>query len=152
MLQLGTSDDCIAAAETKLGVVFPNTLREFYRLSNGIEIPPDWRVYSVFNPSNPRKSAINIVHENTTERWSYMSSELICLAGNGTGNQLVLKKSGQTLEEQIYVWDHETNKIRKWSKDLGYLAAAARKRVATTEKLMQKGKRKAEARPKKCEM
>src|SRR5947209_5103494 len=121
MPNLGTNDICITEAATKLGVSFPDALQEFYTLSNGIEIPPDWQVYPVFDASNPRKSANHIVYENTAGRWSYMPQEFICLAGNGTGNQLVLRKSGQTLEDQIYVWDHETNKVRKWSKDLAYL-------------------------------
>lgn len=141
MLHLGANDTVISDAERKLGVAFPAALRDFYRLSNGIEIAPDWQVYAVFDPSNPRKSANHIVHENSAGRWSYMPHDLVCLAGNGTGNQLVLQKSGETLGDQIYVWDHETNKIRKWSKDLGFFVTAAQKRIAQIEKQIQKGKR-----------
>ena len=141
MLHLGADDAVINEAEKKLGVTFPAALREFYRLSNGIEIAPDWQVCAVFDPSNPRKSANHIVHENTAGRWSYMPLDLICLAGNGTGNQLVLQKGGEALESQIYVWDHEANKLRKWSKGLEYLITAAHRRVDKIEKLIQKGKR-----------
>jgi hypothetical protein len=141
MINLGASDAVIREAEQKLGVIFPETLCNFYRLSNGMEVPPDWQVYSVFDPSNPRKSANHIVYENTTGRWSYMPQDLICLAGNGTGNQLVLKKSGQTLDSEIYIWNHETNKVRKWAKDLTFLETAAQKRVAKIEKQIQKAQR-----------
>lgn len=141
MLHLGTTDTAIDEAESKLGVRFPETLRQFYRLSNGIEIPPDWQVYAVFDTENPRKSAIHIVYENTVGRWSDMAGDLICLAGNGTGNQLVLRKNGTVLGEQIYVWNHETNKVKPWTKDLPFLVSSAKKRVEKIEKQIKRNQR-----------
>lgn len=141
MLRLGTTDATIDEAESKLGVRFPETLREFYRLSNGIEIPPDWQVYAEFDADNPRKSAIHIVYENTVGRWSDMADGMICVAGNGTGNQLVLKKSGNSLEEQIYVWNHETNKVKPWTRDLPFLVSSAKRRVEKIERQIRRSQR-----------
>jgi hypothetical protein len=141
-LSLGANDLAIHDAESKLGVTFPAALCDFYRVCNGIEMPPDWRVYAVFDPSNPRKSANHIVHANTAGRWPYLPQDYICLAQNGTGNQLVLKKSGPTLDLEIYVWDHETNTVLRWSKGLDDLIAAARKRTARIGRQMQQGSRK----------
>lgn len=67
-----------------------------------------------------------------------MPEDLLCIAGNGTGNQLVLRKLPEGITEQIYVWNHETNKIRPWSRDLSYLVEAAKKRVANIQQQIKR--------------
>jgi cell wall assembly regulator SMI1 len=146
MLQLGANDSAIQSAEAALGVTFPDRLREFYRTSNGIELPPDWRVHAVFDPEQSRKSAINIVQENTSGRWDSMSKELLSIACNATGNQLVMKRAGETLDEQIFLWNHETRKLRPWTRDLAFLLTSARKRVAEIEKRIEKGQKRSQGR------
>ncbi|MCX6894200.1 MAG: SMI1/KNR4 family protein, partial [Verrucomicrobia bacterium] len=137
-LKLGTSLQTIEEAEKQLSIKFPEPMREVMVVSNGLEIPPDWIFYPVFDQTNPRKTASHIVYENTKGRWSYMAADFICIAGNGTGNQLVLKKEGELLAPDILVWDHETNKTRKWSKTFDYVLSIAKKRVERIEKQMNR--------------
>ena len=137
-LNLGTSSPSIEEAEKQLSVTFPEGMRAALAISNGLEIPPDWSFYPVFDHANPRKTASHIVYENTKGRWSYMAADFICIAGNGTGNQLVLKKEGEGLSPEMLVWDHETNKTRKWSKTFDYVLSMAKKRVERIEKQINK--------------
>jgi cell wall assembly regulator SMI1 len=137
-LNLGTSSQSIEEAEKQLSVKFPGGMRAALAISNGLEIPPDWIFYPVFDHANPRKTASHIVYENTKGRWSYMAADFICIAGNGTGNQLVLKKEGEVLSPEILVWDHETNKTRKWSKTFDYVSSMAKKRAERIEKQINK--------------
>jgi hypothetical protein len=140
MLELGTSSQNIEEAEKQLAVRFPEGMRAVLSISNGLEVPPDWIFYPVFDNANPRKTASHIVHENTKGRWSYMATDLVSIAGDGTGNQLVLKKEGATLSPQILVWDHETNKTRPWPKDFDYALSIARKRVERIQKQINKSR------------
>lgn len=133
-LHLGTANENIEEAERQLSVKFPEAMRAVFAVSNGLEIPPDWIFYPVFDKSNPRKTASHIVYENTKGRWSYMAADFVCIAGNGTGNQLVLKKEAEVLSPEILVWDHETNKTRKWSRAFDYVLSMAKKRVEKIEK------------------
>jgi len=90
-MNLGTSNKNIEKAENDLNYIFPEDLRKFYLLSNGIECPPDWNIFSIYDSSNPRKtSGNNIVYENTKARWDYMSNDLISIGNNSNGNQFRL--------------------------------------------------------------
>ena len=140
-LNLGTANQNIEEAERQLAVKFPEDLRAIYSISNGLELPPDWTLYSVFDPTNPRKSSNHIVYENTKGRWSYMAADFTCIADNSTGNQLVLKKEGEVMSSEILIWDHETNKTRKWSKSFDYILSMAKKRVERIEKQMNKNRK-----------
>jgi hypothetical protein len=68
----------------------------------------------------------------------------VCIGGNGTGNQLVLKRDGEALRPQMHIWDHETNKTRAWNRDVSFLVAAARRRVSEIQKQIDKSKMKTE--------
>ncbi|WP_336785007.1 SMI1/KNR4 family protein [Paenibacillus sp. MMO-177] len=138
-LNLGVTDEMIKAAAEELGVEFPEQLNEIWKVSNGLELPGGWRFYPVFDRSNPRKTSNHIVYENTKARWDYMYEELISIASGDTGNQLVLKKSNSTLLfPDVYIWNHETNKIKKWSKSLDYIKEKAQKRIDNIESQIQK--------------
>ena len=128
-MHLGTTDEAVLLAEKELGVVFPERLKEVWLISNGLELFGQWRLYPVFDRSDPRKTANHIVYENTKARWEYMPADYISIADNGTGNQLVLKKDDGALGPTIYFWDHETNKVRKWTKSFDDVFAEAKRRL-----------------------
>jgi hypothetical protein len=139
MMNLGTTIEFIHNAEKQLGSTFPEKYKELLLLSNGIECPPDWEIYSVFDSTNPRKSSRNeIVSPNTNARWEYMDKNLLCIASNGFGNRLVVNMFESA--DIIYIWNHETNKLKKWSKDFDYLIVIAKKRIEKIEKLIKKSK------------
>jgi hypothetical protein len=127
--RLGAPPAAIEEASARLGVIFPPELEAVWLLCNGIELPSGWLLYPVFDRQNPRKTSNDIVYENTKGRWDTMDSKLLAIAGNGTGNQLVLERLESSTGASILVWDHETRRTRPWSKDFSYLKAVAEKRV-----------------------
>lgn len=140
-MNLGTTPEAIADAEVALEVEFPDGLKRMWLTSNGLELRGDWFVYPVFDKANPRKTAGHIVYENTVGRWDYMDANLVSIATNGTGNQLVLRKVDGVLEDAVYYWDHERDVVRPWGKSTNHLADKAQARVAQIEKLRARGRR-----------
>ena len=138
MVNIGVSNDLILEAEHQIGVCFPESLKNVWRISNGLELPGGWQLYPIFDKNSPRKTCNHICYENTKGRWPSMEQSLISIANNGTGNQLVLKKTVTALEDTIYVWNHETGEIKEWSKDFEYLRAIAEARLAKINKVMSR--------------
>lgn len=138
MINIGATDDIITEAEHEIGISFPDGLKEVWRKSNGLELPGGWRLYPVFDKKEPRKTSNHIGYENTKGRWSYMDQSLISIARGDTGNQLVLKKIDDGVEETIFLWNHETNKIKAWGKDFEYLKAKADARLANINKAISR--------------
>ena len=141
-MNLGATDDLITRAETEMGVRFPEGLKQVWRISNGLELPGGWRLYPVFDPKEPRKTCSHVGRENTNGRWSYMAKNLIGIASGDTGNQLVLESDGTQLGETILLWNHETNRTRKWGKGFDYLMGKAEARVAKIQKQVAKSLKK----------
>lgn len=141
--KLGVDLEAITAAEKELGVLFPDTLKAIWQVSNGIELPGGWIVYPIFDPSNPRKTCNSVVYENTPDkgRWPYMADELIAIASNDCGNQLVLRAEAGQLLPDIFVWNHERNSIKRCSKTLDYILAKAEARVAAIEEARVRSRR-----------
>ena len=134
-LDLGASDECIQEAERQLSARFPDALAAIYRVSNGLELPGGWQLYPVFDPASPRKTANHVVYENTRGRWDTVAPELVSIAGNGTGNQLVLVRDGDQLQPEVLVWSHERCRTKPWSKDLAGVLRVAEARLAKIERL-----------------
>lgn len=128
MLKLGTTEECIAAEEKRLGVIFPSQFREIFLISNGLELPDDWILYPIFDPNNPKKTSSSIFYENTTGRCDYMDEKFISIASNGWGDKLVIKKQKSGFSDGIYYWNHETNKINKWQHTFSYIKKKAEER------------------------
>ncbi len=134
MANLGASDETIEATEQEMGFCFPGGLKAVWRISNGLELPGGWRVFPVFDRSEPRKTCNHIAYENTKGRWSYMDESLIAIAAGDTGNRLVLRVQSDIVEDTIYLWDHERNSTRRWGRGFDYLLAKARARVTGINK------------------
>lgn len=137
-MNLGTTKEDIELAERELTVAFPEVLKAVWFISNGLELAGEWRLYPVFDSANPRKTANHIVYENTKGRWGYMPAEFLSIAENGTGNQLVLKNEQGILKPEIYVWNHETNRIEKWIRTLEDVLKAAKERIEKIENEISK--------------
>src|SRR5579859_3202005 len=90
---LGVTEEMVAAAEADLGFRFPDELREAWKTYNRNEIRGGWRIFPIFDPTNPRKTCNSIIYENLKGIWGkeVMAQGLVSIADNGTGNQLVLK-------------------------------------------------------------
>lgn len=138
---LGISTEHIASAATRLGVQFPDELTTIWTVSNGLELAGGWRFLPVFDPAEPRKTCSDIVYENTKGRWSYMPDNLVVIATGDTGNCLVLAKNDDSLNPQVLLWDHETNRTRRWSRTLIQVLEVARKRFARINRQIERSTR-----------
>jgi hypothetical protein len=118
----------IASAEAELGIRFPDTLREAWKTYNCSEIS-GWRFFPIFDPGNPRKTCCSITYENLKGVWgrNVMAQGLVSLAGNGTGNQLVLKVVSGMAEETVFRWHHATHELTLWKPGLVALKRSAGK-------------------------
>jgi hypothetical protein len=133
-MNIGATEDLLKNAENELKVTFPVGLKNVLLISNGLELLGGWKLLPVFDPSESRKTCSHLGYENIKGRFSYMPDNLFIVATGETGNLLVLINEGGLLGDQIYLWDHETNKIKKWGKDFSYLVQKANIRIEKINK------------------
>jgi len=123
------TDEMIAAAEADLGVTLPDRLKQAWKTYNCIDLPGYWRVFPVFDKAHARKTAGHIVYENLRGAWGMHVRELglITLADNGTGNQLVLRVTDGVAGEQLFHWQHDSEKLKPHKPGLDALVRRAAK-------------------------
>ncbi|EJE54515.1 putative glucan synthasis protein [Acidovorax sp. CF316] len=137
---LGVSEEMIATAESELGLRFPEELRNAWKQYNCNELRGGWRVFPVFDPANPRKTCGSVTYENLKGAWGQevMAQDLVSIADNGTGNQLVLKVTSGLAEAQVYHWSHETRKLTPWKPGIASIHAAAGRSRANVLRLQKR--------------
>lgn len=137
---LGVTGEMIAAAESELGVRFPDELRAAWKLHNCNELRGGWRIFPVFDPANPGKTCGSVVHENLKGAWGReaMAEGLVSIADNGTGNQLVLKVVSGRAEAQACHWHHETRRLTPWKPGIACIRAAAARSRENVLKLRER--------------
>ncbi|MBL8525697.1 MAG: SMI1/KNR4 family protein [Betaproteobacteria bacterium] len=140
---LGVTEEMISAAEGELGIRFPEMLRDAWKAYNCVELRGGWRVFPIFDPANPRKTAGSITYENIKGSWGQVVMEqgLVSIADNGTGNQLVLKVHDGRASVDAFHWQHDTNALRPWKAGLGSILTSAAKSREKISKLQAKFKR-----------
>lgn len=133
---LGVTDDMILAAETELGIRFPEKLKDVWKTYNCNELNGGWRVFPIFDVSNPRKTAGSVTYENIKGSWGQevMEHALVSIADNGTGNQLVLKVVSGQAGAEVFHWQHDTRKLTLWKPGIDSILASAKK---SREKIAQ---------------
>ena len=135
---LGIAPEEIAKAEAELQVKFPGFLREAWQSYNVIELRGGWFVFPIFDQRNPRKTASNIVYENTKGRWEIMPDNLLAIANNGSGNQLVVKVTDGIAGEKVFHWQHDTGSVKTWKPGAESILESARRSRASVQALIQK--------------
>ena len=135
---IGTSIESVKNAEVKLGVTFPEELVQIWIISNGLELPEGWQLFPVFDLTNPRKTSNDIVYENTKGRWPTMDNNLISIAAGDTGNQLVLQRVDNIINNTVLLWDHENRETTPWDKELKDILEIAKERAANIFELQNK--------------
>jgi len=125
------SDELIHQAEIELGITLPEELKSIWRTYNCNEVSGGWRFYPIFDPSNPRKTASSIAHENLRGVWGkhIRSLGLLALASNGSGNHLVARVIDNYVEPMIFHWHHETEKLTPWKPGISAVIKSAQKSV-----------------------
>ena len=140
--KIGATSESIMEAEKDLNLILPITLKEIWLQSNGLDYPNDWRIFPVFDKQNSRKSWGHIVEENKRSVNDYIPEELLKIASDSFGNKLVLKKEGNSISNEIFLWDHETNKIKKSMITLEKILTKAKKRKEKILKQIEKNLKK----------
>lgn len=114
-----TTEDRVAAEESKLGIRLPAEYRNRLIARNGGELETvgdDWQVFPVFDDSDRKRAgrtANHIYRETQNARqWRGFPDAAVAVATNGTGNLLVfLAGEDGRLDGRLHHWDHETGAV-----------------------------------------
>lgn len=128
-MAFATDTRCIQEAEQALSVELPSAWRRRLIASNGGElvlVDDDWTVFPVFDDSDRKRAARSssqIVRENESAReWRGFPRGSVAIAGNGSGDYLVLLAATESLPAQLgdtlYLWSHETGSLLAVSQSL----------------------------------
>ncbi len=118
----------VTATEAKLGVVFPLGFVARMIRQNGGEAHADgdvWHLYPFLDTSDLRRlrrTCNDIVHETgwSREHAAGFPQEAVAIAGNGSGDQLVLMPDPSRpnrLQNAVYVWSHENGDVAEVAGD-----------------------------------
>lgn len=120
----------ISAAEQLLGATLPEAYRGTMLKKNGgeLEIEDDvWQQYPIADTSDRKRISRTINHiikeTQHLKSWPGFPEEAVAIAGNGSGDQLVLLKAGASFGQEIYIWAHETGQLQKIANNFSALTA-----------------------------
>jgi len=110
----------VLQAETELDANLPDNYKASMLRSNGgeIEVSEDvWEQYPIFDKSDRKRIARTCNHiiaeTKSCESFGNFPENALAIAGNGSGDQLVLLKQSNSYSDSIYVWSHETGELDK---------------------------------------
>lgn len=114
----------VVAAERALGARLPASYREAMMRSNGGERDAEddtWWLHPIADASDRKRqsrTANHILHETrrSSARAGFPEGAL-AIAHNGSGDQLILLRSGEVYAPEVYVWWHETGEVRQIAAD-----------------------------------
>jgi hypothetical protein len=142
---LGVTEEMILGAESELGLRFPEALRNAWMLYNCNEMGGGWRIFPIFDPTNPRKTCGSVTLENLKGVWGrqVMAQGLVSIADNGTGTQLVLKVVSGLAGDTVFRWHHATRGLTVWKPGLVAIKRSAARSREAVLKLQQRFQREA---------
>jgi len=113
----------IQDTEKELGLFFPDIFKQKMMLENGGEIQTDeddWQLFPFFDKTDNKRisrTCNHIIHETKqAKEWDDFPESAISIASNGCGDYLVLlidKNNGKQLNDEIFLWLHETGGLVK---------------------------------------
>jgi SMI1-KNR4 cell-wall len=122
--------ELIHAAEQALGATLPSSYKAAMQRANGGELMVGdevWDQYPIEDTSDRKRLArtSNHVLKETLELndWAGFPSGALAIAGNGTGDQLVLIRVGPIYGDSVYAWSHETGELTKVASDFAQLVS-----------------------------
>jgi hypothetical protein len=118
----------IHVAEQALGATLPSSYTAAMQRTNGGELTVNdevWDQYPIEDTSDLKRLARTSNHviketQNLNE-WAGFPPGALAIAGNGTGDQLVLIRVGEIYEDSVYAWSHETGALTKVANDFAQL-------------------------------
>ena len=110
----------IEAAEREIGGTLPASYVAAMCVSNGGELDvldDDWQQYPIADTSDRKRlsrTSNHVIKETQAlYRWPSFPKQGLAIAGNGSGDQLVLLRDGQVFAESVYHWSHETGALTR---------------------------------------
>ena len=108
----------IEETEKKIGARFPDSFRRKMMIENGGEVDAasdTWNLHPFFDTSDKKhlgRTCNHILRETeVSKKWLGFPPNGLNLADNGTGNHLVFLISGDKVDPEVYLWNHETGEL-----------------------------------------
>jgi hypothetical protein len=124
------AESFISGVEQQLGATLPVSYRDAMLRANGGELEihtESWQQYPIEETSDRKRISRSTNHVlKETEvclRWPHFPKHALAIAGNGSGDQLVLTRQGGTFDPSVYIWSHETGTLAKVASDFSELKA-----------------------------
>lgn len=113
----------IQEAENESGFLFPNDFKNKMIKENGGEIQTDeddWQLFPFLDKSDKKRISRTCNHilleTRNAKDWNGFPENAIAIATNGCGDYLILlsdSNNDRQLKEDIYIWLHETDNLKK---------------------------------------
>ncbi|WP_455675849.1 SMI1/KNR4 family protein [Pradoshia sp.] len=113
----GVSDLDIKAAEEQLGISFPEQYKELFKLTNTAQID-EWTLFPIKDSKNIKRTWDDIVRQNQEMKDDGMTDTLISIGEDGTGDKLCYRIVDGQVDNEIYIWNHETEEIEELASNL----------------------------------
>lgn len=118
----------VESTEQKLGSKLPVAYIAAMQASNGGDVTvadDDWQLHPVLDPSDRKRLArtsSDVLRETSEcKKWQAFPDDALAIAANGTGDRLVLLRSGEHFGAEVWHWDHETGELTQVADDFAKL-------------------------------
>lgn len=124
-----TQESTILENEKEIGYTFPSSFRNKMMKENGGHIEcddDDWELFPFFDKTDRKtisRTCNSIAKETKSAReWRGFPENAIAIASNGGGDYLVFIQEGASLNNEVYVWLHETAELHKIADDFSEIS------------------------------
>ncbi|MGF1688871.1 SMI1/KNR4 family protein [Photobacterium japonica] len=121
-------EEYVLQAEVALEATLPRSYRASMQKSNGgaVEVADDvWEQYPIFDSSDRKRISRTCNHiiaeTKSCEGFGNFPNNALAIAGNGSGDQLVLIKQSNYYTGSVYIWSSETGELDKVANDFNEL-------------------------------
>lgn len=113
----GVSDINLKSTEEQLGAALPKQYKELCKLTNNAQIG-EWTLFPIKDPDNLKRTWDDIVRQNHEVKEEVMAHNLIAIGEDGTGDILCFRLKDNIVENEVYIWYHETKEVEELASDL----------------------------------
>jgi hypothetical protein len=122
------SEEELAKTEAEIGARFPASYRDAMKASNGgtVEAYEDeWELFPIRDTSSQKRISRTTNHvlleTKNSGTWPRFHELAYAIAGNGSGDRLVIFREGNIFEPQVFAWGHEDDSLKLVASDFGEL-------------------------------
>ncbi|RSD28390.1 SMI1/KNR4 family protein [Mesobacillus subterraneus] len=113
----GVTEKDIISAEKELDAVFPAEYKELFKKTNNAEVG-EWTLFPIKDPKNIKRTWDDVVRQNKEARDEGMAGDLVTIGEDGTGDKLCYRIVDQAMEDQVYLWNHESGELEEMASSL----------------------------------